>query len=154
MERFHSNVFVYNFPCLDIFIGHGNPWKLNTKCLLEACPTHKNFVTKIFQVMASCRHLWIKFVVGCGLAWFLVYWLQYMYFDSLTKWSLTYAVGEVFVRLSAEDTQQRLEEAKQTMLKHLSKLRERAEETEELIKKTKSELYAKFGDNINLEADR
>ena len=63
-------------------------------------------------------------------------------------------MGEVFVRLSAEDTQQRLEEAKQTMLEHLSKLRERAEETEELIKKTKSELYAKFGDNINLEADR
>ena len=63
-------------------------------------------------------------------------------------------MGEVFVRLSAEDTQQRLEEAKQTMLEGLSKLRERAEETQELIKKTKSELYAKFGDNINLESDR
>ena len=63
-------------------------------------------------------------------------------------------MGEVFARLSVEDTQQRLEEAKQAMLESLSKLREKAEETEELIKKTKSELYAKFGDNINLEADR
>ena len=63
-------------------------------------------------------------------------------------------MGEVFVRLSVEDTQHRLEEAKQALLENLSKLRERAEGTEEVIKKTKSELYAKFGDNINLEADR
>ena len=63
-------------------------------------------------------------------------------------------MGEVLARLSVEDTQQQLEEAKQAMLECLSKLREKAEETEELIEKTKSELYAKFGDNINLEADR
>ncbi|XP_003385722.1 PREDICTED: prefoldin subunit 4-like [Amphimedon queenslandica] len=64
-----------------------------------------------------------------------------------------YEIGEVFVLLSLEEAQQKLEDYKLELQKELDKLKEQASSIEELLSKVKSQLYAKFGDNINLEAD-
>ena len=64
---------------------------------------------------------------------------------------LTYEVGEIFVKVSIPDAQRMLEERKKKTQEELVTLRESLAEVEKLMKMTKSQLYAKFGDNINLE---
>ena len=62
-------------------------------------------------------------------------------------------MGEVFVLVSNSEAQERLEEAKTSLQVQLDKLQESMAEVEEVIKTVKSQLYAKFGDNINLEPE-
>ena len=55
--------------------------------------------------------------------------------------------------MSEQDTEEALEKAKTAMEKEVDTLREDCEKTEKILSELKVQLYAKFGDNINLEAD-
>ena len=57
----------------------------------------------------------------------------------------------MFALISNTEAQERLEEAKKSLQEQLVKLQESKTEVEEVMKSLKSQLYAKFGDNINLE---
>ena len=65
----------------------------------------------------------------------------------------SYQIGEVFVHMGVEDTQELLEEAKKKLQEELTALRGQAEKAEEIMSQLKIQLYAKFGDNINLEPE-
>lgn len=63
----------------------------------------------------------------------------------------TYQIGEVFVHFNGEETQKHLEKAKTALQEELTSLRSSAEEIKGVLSELKVHLYAKFGDNINLE---
>ncbi len=73
------------------------------------------------------------------------------------KHSLTgdhrYQVGEVFVHASSDDTNEMLEKAKKKIDADIAELEEKRAAHVETLKDLKVQLYAKFGTNINLEAD-
>jgi prefoldin subunit 4 len=64
----------------------------------------------------------------------------------------TYEIGEIFVLITSEDAQQKLEDYKLEIQQELDDLKLQASEIDILLGKVKSQLYAKFGNNINLEA--
>lgn len=64
-----------------------------------------------------------------------------------------FEVGEVFISMTEPQAQEALEEAKATLEKELATLREGCDEAQKILTDLKVQLYAKFGDNINLEAD-
>lgn len=64
-----------------------------------------------------------------------------------------YQVGEVFVHMSEVATQEALEKAKEKLQEELTRLKTSAEEIEGTMTQLKVQLYTKFGDNINLEAE-
>ena len=55
--------------------------------------------------------------------------------------------------MTEQETQDALDKAKEAMEAEVSKLREGCQDTEKTLSELKVQLYAKFGDNINLEAD-
>ena len=63
----------------------------------------------------------------------------------------SYKVGESFVHMSEEATQEVLEEAKARLQEELTKLKTKAEEVDGVMTQLKAQLYTKFGENINLE---
>lgn len=65
----------------------------------------------------------------------------------------SYQVGEVFVHLSETATQEALEKAKERLQEELTRLKTSGEEIEGTMTQLKVQLYTKFGDNINLEAE-
>lgn len=66
---------------------------------------------------------------------------------------IPYQIGDVFVSHTQEETQEMLEEAKETLELEVKGLEERVSAIQQLLGDLKVQLYAKFGDNINLEAD-
>lgn len=64
---------------------------------------------------------------------------------------IPYEVGEIFVLVTVEEAQKKLDEQKTEIESELLYLRTQASEIEDILMKVKSQLYAKFGDNINLE---
>ena len=60
-------------------------------------------------------------------------------------------MGESFVHMSEETTQEVLEEAKAKLQEELTKLKTKAEEVDGVMTRLKAQLYTKFGENINLE---
>ena len=62
-------------------------------------------------------------------------------------------VGEVFVHLSHADTLERLASAKSSVQAEMGKLERRCADHRQTLSDLKVQLYAKFGNNINLEAD-
>lgn len=62
-------------------------------------------------------------------------------------------MGEVFVHMKEEEAQEMLEEAKEQLQEELTKLKTSSESIEGVMTQLKVQLYSKFGDNINLEAD-
>ena len=72
-------------------------------------------------------------------------------FASLTL--LTYRIGEVFIHLSSEETQEYLENAKSKLQEEIKSLESQSGEVKALLGDLKVKLYAKFGNNINLEAE-
>uniref|UniRef100_A0A3Q2PI44 Prefoldin subunit 4 n=1 Tax=Fundulus heteroclitus TaxID=8078 RepID=A0A3Q2PI44_FUNHE len=65
-----------------------------------------------------------------------------------------YRIGGVFIGHSQEETQEMLEAAKVKSLEQEVKgLEERVSEIQQVLGDLKIQLYAKFGHNINLEAD-
>ena len=52
-----------------------------------------------------------------------------------------------------DDTNSMIEKAKEDIKKDIENLTERADKTKKVLSDLKVQLYAKFGNNINLEAD-
>ena len=59
--------------------------------------------------------------------------------------------GEVFTHLSVDDANSELERAKETIEKEISALESKVVTTKKLLSDLKTQLYAKFGNKINLE---
>ena len=55
--------------------------------------------------------------------------------------------------MSEEETQEELEKAKERLQEELTKLKSSAEVIEGIMAQLKVQLYSKFGNNINLEAE-
>ncbi|XP_021349083.1 prefoldin subunit 4-like [Mizuhopecten yessoensis] len=67
--------------------------------------------------------------------------------------SIPYQIGEVFVSLNAESTGEMLEKAKLRVQEEMKEIDSQCEVHKQILQDLKVELYAKFGNNINLEAD-
>jgi prefoldin subunit 4 len=59
--------------------------------------------------------------------------------------------GEVFTHLTVEDANKELERAKQVLENEIKALEEKVNATKKLLAELKTQLYAKFGNKINLE---
>ena len=71
-------------------------------------------------------------------------------------WSLTffkYRIGEVFIHLTSDETQELLDKAKAQAEEEIKSLEAQSKDIKVLLAELKVKLYATFGDNINLEAD-
>lgn len=66
---------------------------------------------------------------------------------------LTYRIGEIFVHLTSEETQECLETAKLKLKEEVKSLESQTGEVKGVLGDLKVKLYAKFGNNINLEAE-
>lgn len=66
---------------------------------------------------------------------------------------IPYQIGDVFVSHSQEETQEMLEIAKEALKEEVRVLEGRVSSIQEVLGDLKVQLYAKFGNNINLEAD-
>ncbi|KAJ8391333.1 hypothetical protein AAFF_G00091200 [Aldrovandia affinis] len=66
---------------------------------------------------------------------------------------LPYTIGGVFISLSQDETQEMLETAKDGLKEEIQTLEGRVTSIKEVLAGLKVQLYAKFGNNINLEAD-
>ena len=64
---------------------------------------------------------------------------------------IPYKVGEVFFELSHEKTQSMLDEDKTQCMQRIGQLEEEILGIESILQELKGELYARFGNNINLE---
>ena len=68
-------------------------------------------------------------------------------------WFTSYRIGEVFVLSSSDDTTAMLEQAKSTVNEEIGNINKKCDEHKQVLSDLKVQLYAKFGNNINLEAD-
>ena len=59
--------------------------------------------------------------------------------------------GEVFTHLTAEDANTELEKAKEALEKEIKSLENKVVSTKNILSELKTQLYAKFGNKINLE---
>nr|XP_006129467.1 prefoldin subunit 4 [Pelodiscus sinensis] len=66
---------------------------------------------------------------------------------------IPYQIGDVFISHSQDETQEMLEEAKKNLQEEIEALESRVESIQRVLSDLKVQLYAKFGNNINLEAD-
>ncbi|XP_062871553.1 prefoldin subunit 4 [Trichomycterus rosablanca] len=66
---------------------------------------------------------------------------------------IPYQIGDVFISHSQEETQEMLEAAKESLKEEIRTLEGRVASIQEVLGDLKVKLYAKFGNNINLEAD-
>ncbi len=65
----------------------------------------------------------------------------------------SYQIGEVFVHSTMEDTNKLVEAAKENLQKDIEDIEKKCEAHKGVLSNLKVHLYAKFGNNINLEAD-
>ncbi|NXD13777.1 PFD4 protein, partial [Nothocercus nigrocapillus] len=66
---------------------------------------------------------------------------------------IPYQIGDVFISHSQEETEEMLEEAKKNLQEEIEALESRVESIQRVLSDLKVQLYAKFGNNINLEAE-
>uniref|UniRef100_A0A8C1UHU9 Prefoldin subunit 4 n=1 Tax=Cyprinus carpio TaxID=7962 RepID=A0A8C1UHU9_CYPCA len=66
---------------------------------------------------------------------------------------IPYQIGDVFISHSQEETQEMLEAAKEALQDEIKALEGRVSSIQGVLGDLKVQLYAKFGNNINLEAD-
>lgn len=66
---------------------------------------------------------------------------------------IPFQIGDVFISHSQEETQDMLEAAKESLEGEVRGLEERVSSIQRVLGDLKVQLYAKFGNNINLEAD-
>ncbi|XP_056278831.1 prefoldin subunit 4 [Pseudoliparis swirei] len=66
---------------------------------------------------------------------------------------IPYQIGDVFVSHTQEETQELLEAAKETLEQEVKGIEDRVSAIQQVLGDLKVQLYAKFGNNINLEAD-
>jgi prefoldin subunit 4 len=62
-------------------------------------------------------------------------------------------IGEVFVHCTQADTLERLRQSKATLQTEMSAMEDKCTDYKQILTGLKAQLYAKFGNNINLEAD-
>lgn len=75
---------------------------------------------------------------------------QYNYYS----WHLCrYQIGEVFVNSTMDDTTAMLETSKVSIKTDIGNMDKKCEEFKAILQDLKVQLYAKFGNNINLEAE-
>ncbi|XP_046563406.1 prefoldin subunit 4-like [Haliotis rubra] len=67
--------------------------------------------------------------------------------------AIPYQIGEVFVSSTVDEANEMIEKAKESTQKAIEELEERAETHKKVLSDLKVQLYAKFGNNINLEAE-
>ena len=65
----------------------------------------------------------------------------------------TYQIGEIMVHLTAEEAQKYLQKQEEQVKEELKELYSSTQSIQKVMSDLKVQLYAKFGDNINLEAD-
>ncbi|XP_076823980.1 prefoldin subunit 4-like [Clavelina lepadiformis] len=65
--------------------------------------------------------------------------------------NVDFKIGEVFIEHSQDETQDLLEKVKINLNDDISGLQKESSEIEKVMNDLKVQLYAKFGDNINLE---
>ncbi|XP_040186257.1 prefoldin subunit 4 [Rana temporaria] len=66
---------------------------------------------------------------------------------------IPYQIGDVFISHPQEETQEMLEAAKKAVEEEMEALQSRVESIQQVLSDLKIQLYAKFGNNINLEAE-
>jgi len=66
---------------------------------------------------------------------------------------IPYQIGEVFVMKAADDANILVESAKENIEKEIAGVEAKCEQHKGVLSDLKVKLYAKFGNNINLEAD-
>nr|CAG4645951.1 EOG090X0JBP [Lynceus sp. MCZ IZ 141354] len=66
---------------------------------------------------------------------------------------IPYVAGEAFIHLTLDETKERLEEAKGKLKGEIHALEVEGERLKGIMSDLKTQLYAKFGSNINLEAE-
>ncbi|XP_018416192.1 PREDICTED: prefoldin subunit 4 [Nanorana parkeri] len=66
---------------------------------------------------------------------------------------IPYQIGDVFISHSQEETQEMLDAAKKAVEEEMESLQSRVESIQHVLSDLKIQLYAKFGNNINLDAD-
>ncbi|NXD65014.1 PFD4 protein, partial [Eolophus roseicapillus] len=76
-----------------------------------------------------------------------------MMLDDSDSLLIPYQIGDVFISHSQEETQEMLEEAKKSLQEEIDVLESRVESIQRVLSDLKVQLYAKFGNNINLEAE-
>ncbi|NXN58624.1 PFD4 protein, partial [Rynchops niger] len=76
-----------------------------------------------------------------------------MMLDDSDTLLIPYQIGDVFISHSQEETQEMLEEAKKSLQEEIEALESRVESIQRVLSDLKVQLYAKFGNNINLEAE-
>ncbi|NXO02633.1 PFD4 protein, partial [Rhinopomastus cyanomelas] len=76
-----------------------------------------------------------------------------MMLDDEDSLLIPYQIGDVFISHSQEETQEMLEEAKKSLQEEIDVLESRVESIQRVLSDLKIQLYAKFGNNINLEAE-
>uniref|UniRef100_A0A8C7GYA2 Prefoldin subunit 4 n=5 Tax=Salmoninae TaxID=504568 RepID=A0A8C7GYA2_ONCKI len=64
-----------------------------------------------------------------------------------------YQIGDVFISHTQEETQEMLEAAKEQLQQEIKDLEGKVSAIQQVLGDLKVQLYAKFGNNINLEAD-
>ncbi|XP_058500214.1 prefoldin subunit 4 [Solea solea] len=66
---------------------------------------------------------------------------------------IPYQIGDVFISHTQEETQEMLETAKEALEQEVRGLEDQVSAIQQVLGDLKVQLYAKFGNNINLEAD-
>jgi prefoldin subunit 4 len=66
---------------------------------------------------------------------------------------VNYQIGEVFIAMTQEEVQESIEKTKEQLLDDVKAIEEQADGIKAQMSDLKTHLYAKFGTNINLEAD-
>ncbi|KAJ8359158.1 hypothetical protein SKAU_G00156830 [Synaphobranchus kaupii] len=66
---------------------------------------------------------------------------------------IPYQIGDVFISHTQDETQEMLEAAKEALKKEIKGLEGQVSSIQDVLADLKVQLYAKFGNNINLEAD-
>ncbi|XP_013418495.1 prefoldin subunit 4-like [Lingula anatina] len=67
--------------------------------------------------------------------------------------SIPYQIGEVFFSVSADETNEMLERRKEELEEQTKSIEQQVNEHKQVLSDLKVHLYAKFGNNINLEAE-
>ncbi|XP_055942308.1 prefoldin subunit 4-like [Argiope bruennichi] len=72
---------------------------------------------------------------------------------SMDKDKVPYRIGDVFAFISIDEAQQMLDEKKENVNLEAKALRDQQESIKQMMSDLKVQLYAKFGNNINLEPE-
>ncbi|XP_003708466.1 prefoldin subunit 4 [Megachile rotundata] len=78
-------------------------------------------------------------------------WDEIIFLDDTTK--IPYYIGEVFIYEDVERTQNYLDELKEKKKTEISSLESKCADLKNIMSELKTQLYAKFGSRINLEAE-